>query len=253
MTIAEFIRLDGRPPGALRPQLIEFGPLGTGPSCKIVMGNTGEGLGIGKCTCVIGLLLCGGEGKSRNTVCNYHKPTFEVFLRTSTGTPKAQDRGIESIVLKVLQNLVNANELGKITISLRLQVIENSGGLLAACINAMVGCLHVSGLKLHSLPWAITFGIVQEGISNKNLVILDPTTQESKEYCKTTLTILCEANTGTISLTTIDSGCGGFDNSAGTQIQHLAQKTAMHCIKHMESAYFQSMNASKITFETMGI
>eukprot|EP00375_Theileria_parva_P003742 XP_766428.1 hypothetical protein [Theileria parva strain Muguga] len=232
-----FKRIDERSNYSLRPFSFKLNPLKSGPSCKISVGNVrdekGNLTGIGGRTSVISILMFSSETKSKNAPGNFHKPHMEVFVRPSSGTIKSSIRSMECTLLKIMQRLVKVDKLGKVTLSLRVQIMEDSGGLLSVCINTLILCLYLSGIEMISVPYSVSVGIVRpssDSLTAEDLVILDPTDYEIVTYCSTALTILCDPETGEISLITIDSGSGLYGHSLPL-IKSLAQKAA---VKYME-------------------
>lgn len=108
---------------------------------------------------------------------------------------------MECTLLKIMQRLVKVDKLGKVTLSLRVQIMEDSGGLLSVCINTLILCLYLSGIEMISVPYSVSVGIVRpssDSLTAEDLVILDPTDYEIVTYCSTALTILCDPETGNL-------------------------------------------------------
>uniref|UniRef100_A0A3B0N4M7 Exosome complex exonuclease (Rrp46 homologue), putative n=1 Tax=Theileria annulata TaxID=5874 RepID=A0A3B0N4M7_THEAN len=227
-----FKRIDDRTNYSLRPVSFKLNPLKTGPSCKISVGNVrddkGNLTGIGGRTTVIAILMFSSETKSKNAPGSFHKPHMEVFVRPASGTIKSSLRSIESILLKIMQRLIKVDRLGKVTLSLRLQIMEDSGGLLSVCINTLILCLYLSGIDMINVPYSVSVGIVRAGSDSmvEDLVILDPTDYEIATYWE-------------VSLITIDSGSGLYGNSL-TQIKSLAKKAAVKYMEEVEKLKNQS-------------
>lgn len=115
-------------------------------------------------------------------------------LLSIAGPVKGHIRGMECVLLKTLQRLVYSENLGKTLVSMRLQVLEDGGGLLSVCMNAMITCALLAGLKLQEIPHAVSFGLVNRNGSPGFL--LDPTDEELKAYCTGGVTLLSDPNTG---------------------------------------------------------
>ncbi|UVC49529.1 exosome complex exonuclease [Theileria orientalis] len=230
--MSKFSRIDSRSNHSLRPFYFQLNPLKSGPSCKVVVGNIKNEdrilTGIGGRTSVVALLLFSHEARSKNTIGSFHKPYMEVFIRPQSGPIRSSIRAMEALLVKVMQRLVNGDKLGKVNLSLRLQIIEDSGGLLSVCLNALIICLLLSGIEMRQVPFAVSVGICrnEEEEYIPETVILDPTDYETRGYCETSLTMLCDPDTGNVSLITIDSGSGSYGNSLKL-IKTLARNAAV--------------------------
>lgn len=243
-----FTRLDGRTYSELRPIDVQLNPLKSGPSCRINVGDcSGDCGGSGSSTSVIAVVFFSHDNKNRNGIGSFHKPTFEVYVRPAAGPVKGHIRGMECVLLKTLQRLVYSENLGKTLVSMRLQVLEDGGGLLSVCMNAMITCALLAGLKLQEIPHAVSFGLVNRNGSPGFL--LDPTDEELKAYCTGGVTLLSDPNTGGVSLTTIDTGVGGIDRSILTPMYDIAQRTAHIRVKQIEEEYKRAFDAARVSFE----
>ncbi|BAM39397.1 exosome complex exonuclease [Theileria orientalis strain Shintoku] len=253
----KFSRIDSRSNHSLRPFYFQLNPLKSGPSCKVVVGNikNEDGIltGIGGRTSVVALLMFSHEPRSKNTIGSFHKPYMEVFVRPQSGPIRSSIRAMEAVLVKVMQRVVKGDRLGKVNLSLRLQIIEDSGGLLSVCLNALVICLSLSGIEMLQVPFAVSVGICRTGEEEdrQERVILDPTDYESRSYCETSLTMLCDPDTGNVSLITIDSGSGSYGNSLKL-IKNLARNAAVEFSgtfnklrKESLSSYYTSAEAKQ--------
>ncbi|EKX74048.1 conserved hypothetical protein [Theileria equi strain WA] len=247
----KFSRIDDRLNYSLRPQAIHLNPLKSGPSCRISVGNVknsdGTFTAIGGRTSVISTLLFTHEAKNRNIVGSFHKPCLEVYIRPATGTVKSSTRAIEATLIKMMEKIVNSETLGRITLSFRIQILEDSGGLLSVCLNALTICLLISGIEIRELYFAVSFGIVKNE-DEQECVILDPTDAEVDGYCSTSLTLFCEPNSGEVALLTIDSGSGCYEDESLQIIKTIAKKASSHYLAQLEELYNESLDAAKITF-----
>uniref|UniRef100_A0A1E1X0Z9 Putative rrp46 subunit of eukaryotic exosome n=1 Tax=Amblyomma aureolatum TaxID=187763 RepID=A0A1E1X0Z9_9ACAR len=190
-----FTRVDGRSFCDLRQFSVELNPLKSGPSCRITVGgSSSDGGSVDDCTAVMAVIYFSPDNKNRNAVGAYHRPTFEVYIRPKTGPVKGYIRAIECSLLKTLQDLVDSSALGKVLVSARIQVLVEGSGLLSACLNALITCALVSGLKLREVPHAVQFGVLR--CNDSTGFIIDPTSDELREHCLAGITMLCSPQTG---------------------------------------------------------
>ncbi|KAK1443511.1 hypothetical protein BgAZ_203870 [Babesia gibsoni] len=241
-------RLDGRKYSELRPMSVQLNPLKSGPSCRISVGGSGLDCGgSGSSTSVIAVAYFSPDNKNRNCLGNYHKPTFEVYVRPASGTVTNRIRGMECVLLKTLQRVVHSENLGKILMSMRIQVLEDGGSLLSVCLNALLTCALLTGLKLREVSHAVPFGIVNR--NGTESLILDPTDEELRTYCSASFTVLCDPTTGDISLFTLDTGYGGIDKRLTEKMSDLAVRAARIRLKMIDDIYKSAFDPARISFE----
>ncbi|CDR94277.1 hypothetical protein, conserved [Babesia bigemina] len=245
------LRSDGRSYLDLRPLVVELNPLRSGPSCRLTVAGSADGSGDeGEPTSVQAVIYFLADNRNRNTVGAYHRPTFEVYVRPPRGPVKGYIRGMECLLLKTLQNLVDVSSLGKVLVSVRIQVLSEGSGLLSMCLNALVTCAIISGLKLHEIPQAVQFGILLRNGSGG--FIADPTPEELQKKCSVGVTILCSPQSGRIFLTTVDYGGGGYEDFLQERLEEAAKQLAKSRLIDINNKYREAFGPASVSFDANG-
>ncbi|ORM41979.1 Proteasome subunit beta type-7 [Babesia sp. Xinjiang] len=246
--VPRFVRSDGRSFSDHMPLTVQLNPLKSGPSCRITLGGSSPAADdSGDRTSVMAVVFFSPDNKNRNTVGSYHKPTFEVYVRPPSNPVKGYTRSLECSLLKCLQNLVDGTTLGRLLVSVRLQVLEEGRGLLSVCLNALITCVAVAGLPFREIPHAVQFGILRN--NGAPGFIVDPTLEEMREHCATGITMLCEPRSGHISFLSIDYGHGGYETSLQSRMEEEARRIAKARLHDLNNTYQQAFEAARISFE----
>ncbi|GIX63054.1 exosome complex exonuclease RRP46 homolog [Babesia caballi] len=244
----EYPRTDGRSYSDARPLSVELNSLKSTPSCRLTLGGpTPAGAVAERRTSVLAAVYFSSDNKNRNTVGSYHKPTFEVYVRPPTGPVRGYIRGIECILMKALQDFVDQSSLGKLLVSVRIQILEEGSGLLALCLNALVTCVMVAGLKLREIPHAVQLGVVNR--NGAGGVLVDPSPSELSKDCELGVTMLCTPDTGRISLTSIDHGRGGYEKRLQGSMESAARHVAAMRLQQISDEYQRHFERVRVSFE----
>ncbi|GFE54053.1 exosome complex exonuclease RRP46 homolog [Babesia ovis] len=244
-------RPDGRSFYDPRPFNVDLNPLRTGPSCRLSVGEASStSSSPGERTSVIALVYFSVDNKNRNTVGSYHRPTFEVYVRPVTGPVKGYIRAYECMLLKCLQSMVDGSSLGRVLVSVRLQILEESSGLFAACLNALITAMIVAGLPLRETPHAIQIGILHRNDSPG--FIVEPTSEELRMQCSSAITMLCSPKSGNILFLSIDHGCGCYDAGLQANMEAVSRKIAELRLSYLNKKYREAFEAARISFEANG-
>ncbi|XP_059472932.1 exosome complex component RRP46 [Neocloeon triangulifer] len=133
----------------------------------------------------------------------------ETIFRPKSGLPCPNDRMRETIIKDTCETAMLAALYPRTTVSVILQEMQDSGGLLACSINASCLALMDSGLAMKFLFAAVTCGI-----TNDNIIIVDPDGNKLKD-CKATLTfafdsidknVIASYTTGTFPIQVYNNG-----------------------------------------------
>ncbi|XP_065347572.1 exosome complex component RRP46 [Cloeon dipterum] len=133
----------------------------------------------------------------------------DTVFRPKAGVPNTSDRLRETIIRDTCETAMIATLYPRTTISVILQEMEDSGGLLACSINASCLALMDSGVSMKFLFAAVTCGVTED-----NLIIVDPDADKLKE-CKASLTfafdsinknVIASYTSGTFPVQTYNNG-----------------------------------------------
>uniref|UniRef100_F1LSX7 Exosome component 5 n=1 Tax=Rattus norvegicus TaxID=10116 RepID=F1LSX7_RAT len=106
----------------------------------------------------------------------FNKATLEVILRPKIGLPGVAEKSRERLIRNTCEAVVLGALHPRTSITVVLQVVSDTGSLLACCLNAACMALVDAGVPMRALFCGVTCALDPDG----NLV-LDPTTKQEKE------------------------------------------------------------------------
>ncbi|KAG8236183.1 hypothetical protein J437_LFUL013449 [Ladona fulva] len=142
-----------------------------------------------KMFCEFDVLSCpdGSAMKYRNRSCLrpnkliIDKACVEAVYRPKVGQPRVADKTKEKMIGNTCSSAILSTLYPRTSVSIILQEMQNSGGLMACAINAAYLALIRSGIAMKFLVAAVTCGITKD-----DKVILDPDLNKVKD-CHTEL------------------------------------------------------------------
>ncbi|GCC31401.1 exosome complex component RRP46 [Chiloscyllium punctatum] len=106
----------------------------------------------------------------------FDKATLDVLLKPKVGLPSVSEKSKEQMIRNTCEATILTALHPRSSITVVLQVIHDSGSLLACCLNAACMALMDAGLPMKSVFCGVTCVIDSNGD-----ILLDPTTKMEKE------------------------------------------------------------------------
>lgn len=143
---------------------------------------------------------------------------LEVHVRPPAGVPGPAERSVEGLLHGIFSHAIITTLYPRAAVSIIVQIMNDDGAVLAACVTAAALALADAGVAVRYLPAAACAGLVrlEEG---DVVAILDPTSAEESQAVAT-VSVVCEPASGKV---VFEWAEGRFTGTSLDEARRLAQ------------------------------
>ena len=116
-----------------------------------------------------------GPGEIKISKERLDRATTEVVYKPKVGFPGCSDRAQEQLICRVCESMILSGMHPRTAITIVVQEMQNSGGFLAACINAACMALLDAAVPLQHTVAAVSCCVLDEG-----QIQMDPTAKDEE-------------------------------------------------------------------------